>query len=100
MGAYDLGIESVDRMRVAGIVPGKYRVQVSACEIVDDETIHWKAPQHYADFRTSGLEVVVVVPTTDLVIELTSNMDEVSEQAADALPESPATAVSPEAADS
>lgn len=76
-GGFDLAVESVDRMSVPGVLPGIYRVQVSASEIVDDETIRWMAPQRYADFRTSGLEVVVDKPVIDLVFELTSEGDEV-----------------------
>lgn len=75
-GSFDMAAESVDRASQAGILPGKYRVQVSASKIVDDQTIEWKAPQHYADFRTSGLEVVVEKPVNDLVFELTSEVDE------------------------
>ncbi len=99
-GSFDLATASVDKVSIGGIAPGKYRVQVSASKIIDDATIHWKAPQHYADFRTSGLEVTVAKPTTDLVIELKSDEDEVPEPAADASPDSPAQAASPEAVDS
>lgn len=86
-GSFDMAAESVDRTRLAGILSGKYRVQVSASTIVDDETIQWKAPQHYADFRTSGLEVVVEKPLIDLVFELTSEVDEAPGAADDSSPD-------------
>ena len=69
-GSFDLASESVQRASEAGVPPGSYRVQVSASKIVDDETIHWNAPEKYADFRTSGLSVTIDKPTDDLVIEL------------------------------
>jgi hypothetical protein len=83
-GSFDLAGESVDRASTDGVPPGKYRVQVSSSNIVDDQTIHWNAPQHYADFRTSGLEVVIAEPTSDLVIELKSDsVDRITPSAAD-----------------
>jgi hypothetical protein len=83
-GSFDLAGESVDRTTTDGVPPGKYKVQVSSSNIVDDQTIHWNAPQHYADFRTSGLEVVIAEPTSDLVIELKSDsVDRVTPTASD-----------------
>lgn len=83
-GTFDLAGESVDRTSTDGVTPGKYRVQVSSSNIVDDQTIHWNAPQHYADFRTSGLVVVIAEPTSDLVIELKSDsVDRITPDAAD-----------------
>jgi hypothetical protein len=83
-GSFDLAGESVDRTTTDGVPRGKYKVQVSSSNIVDDQTIHWNAPQHYADFRTSGLEVVITEPTSDLVIELKSDsVDRVTPTASD-----------------
>lgn len=83
-GSFEIAAESVDRPSELGLTPGTYRVQVSSSEIVDDETIRWKAPQHYADFRTSGLEVVVDRPTDDLKIELRSEAKEEADAPSDA----------------
>jgi hypothetical protein len=105
-GSFDMAAESIDRTSQAGVMPGIYRVQVSASKIVDDQTIEWKAPQHYADFRTSGLEVVVERPVSDLVFELTSEVDEAPGAADDSSPDTPTTpsasdeVVSPEDAES
>jgi len=70
-GSFDLASESVNRVSEMGVPRGKYRVQVSASNIVDDETIRWNAPEKYADFRTSGLDVTIDRPTDDLLVELT-----------------------------
>jgi len=70
-GSFDLASESINRVSELGVPRGKYRVQVSALNIVDDETIRWNAPEKYADFRTSGLDVTIDRPTDDLLIELT-----------------------------
>jgi hypothetical protein len=70
-GSFELASESVSRASAMGIPRGKYRVEVSASEVVDDETIRWIAPARYADFRTSGLEVTIQEPTEDLVVDLT-----------------------------
>ena len=71
-GSFAIAAESVDHPAENGLLPGKYLVQVSSSEIVDDETIHWKAPEHYADFRTSGLEVVIDEANEALLIDLVS----------------------------
>ena len=105
-GSFDMAAESIDRTSLPGILPGQYRVQVSASKIVDDETIEWKTPQHYADFRTSGLEVVVEKPVDDLVFELTSEVDEAPADVDGSATDAPAAAgaaeegVSPEDAES
>jgi len=70
-GSFELASDSVNRVSALGIPRGDYRVQVSALQVVDDETIRWNAPEMYADFRTSGLDVTIDRPTDDLVIELT-----------------------------
>lgn len=53
-----------------GAILGKHRVQVSSNRIISDSKIEWFAPQEYADFRTSGLEVEVTKPIEDLKVEL------------------------------
>lgn len=70
-GSFDLASERVNQISESGVRPGSYRVQVSSSKIIDDETIQWQAPQKYADFRTSGLDVTISKPTEGLVIELT-----------------------------
>jgi hypothetical protein len=95
-GSFDLAAESVDRPNVVGVPPGTYRVQVSSSNIIDDETIQWQAPQHYADFRTSGLEVVVAQPISDLFIEL--NSDKTEDKNSKAPPDSSVETESQEAA--
>lgn len=75
-GSFDLASESVNTLATSGVLPGVYRVQVSSSEIIDDQTIRWKAPQRYADFRTSGLQVTIKDPTGDLLIELESDQED------------------------
>ena len=73
-GSFQLGDSSVGNDRgVDGVVPGKYRVAVSASEILNEkeEAIKWLAPSHYADHRTSGIEVELKEPIDDLLVELT-----------------------------
>jgi hypothetical protein len=53
-----------------GAIPGTHRVQVAANRIISDSKIEWFAPPTYADFRTSGIEVQIDEPTSDLKIEL------------------------------
>jgi hypothetical protein len=53
-----------------GALLGAHRVQVSSNRIISDSKIEWYAPQQYADFRTSGIEVDVTEPVEDLKIEL------------------------------
>jgi hypothetical protein len=54
-----------------GAIPGTHRVQIASNRIISDSKIEWFAPQTYADFRTSGIEVQVDQPIEDLKIELT-----------------------------
>lgn len=54
-----------------GALLGTHRVQVSSSNIISDSKIEWFAPQQYADFRTSGIEVEVTEGVDDLKIELT-----------------------------
>jgi hypothetical protein len=72
-GHFEVSSESVGRTKEMGAAPGRYHVQVASSKVIDEKTIHWNAPARYADFRTSGLEVVIDKPTTDLRIQLTSD---------------------------
>jgi hypothetical protein len=56
-----------------GLPAGRYKIGVSACEIVDEqkELVHWLAPRRYSDFRTSGLEIHVDGSSDNVVIDLT-----------------------------
>lgn len=54
-----------------GAIPGNHRVQVASNRIISDSKIEWFAPPNYADFRTSGIEITVDEPTSDLKVELT-----------------------------
>ena len=56
-----------------GAVLGTHKVAVIANETLDEVTMKWHAPQHYADYTTSGLEVEITGPTDDLLIELKSD---------------------------
>ena len=53
-----------------GALLGIHTVQVSSNRIISDSKIEWYAPQEYADFRTSEIEVEVTEPVDDLKIEL------------------------------
>lgn len=53
-----------------GALLGSHRVQVSSNRIISDSKIEWFAPQEYADFRTSGIEVEVAEAIENLKIEL------------------------------
>jgi hypothetical protein len=53
-----------------GALLGTHRVQISSNRIISDSKIEWYAPQNYADFRTSGIEVEVLEPMDNLKIEL------------------------------
>jgi hypothetical protein len=95
-GSFELASDSVDRSSQLGIPRGTYRVQVTASKILDEETVEWKAPAAYADFRTSGLNVTVDRPTRDLLIELTWSGDKLTEAQA---PNSDAVQAAPDLAD-
>jgi hypothetical protein len=78
-----------------GLEPGSYRVAVTSNQIVGEETAIWNAPSKYADFRTSGLEVVIDRPLRALKIELSwegeePESDRDAEAAGPARPESDA----------
>jgi hypothetical protein len=83
-GTFKIAAKSINHPTEFGLEPGSYRVQIASSEIVDDETIRWKAPQHYADFRTSGLKVVVDGSTADLKIELISETEGDADSPSDA----------------
>jgi hypothetical protein len=72
-GRFELASESVGRTKEIGAAPGNYRVQVASSKVIDDKTIQWNAPVRYADFRTSGLAIVIDKPTKDLRIQLSSD---------------------------
>lgn len=56
-----------------GVPKGTYRIAVSSSVIVDEDNgkVHFNIPKHYADFRTSDLDVEITGPKKDMVIELT-----------------------------
>lgn len=73
-GSFQLGSNSVaDADGVDGVPPGKYQVAISSSIIEGDEgdKVRWLAPRHYADFRTSDIEIELEESTDDLLIELT-----------------------------
>jgi hypothetical protein len=74
-GRFQLKSDAVGQQPVAGVMPGLYRVAVTSNEIVAEEKAVWNTPRKYADFRTSGLEVVIDRPVDELKIELTSEVE-------------------------
>jgi hypothetical protein len=56
-----------------GIMAGKYRVAVSAANVIDEDAddVEWLAPSKYADFRTSEIAMEIDRPHDDLVVDLT-----------------------------
>jgi hypothetical protein len=54
-----------------GALLGKHRVQVDANRGISDKQMEIFTPKHYADFRTSGIEVDISQPIDDLLINLT-----------------------------
>jgi hypothetical protein len=54
-----------------GALPGKHRVQINANRPISERKMEIFTPKHYADFRTSGIEVVIDQPVDDIKIELT-----------------------------
>jgi hypothetical protein len=54
-----------------GALPGKHRVQVDANRGISEKKMEIFTPKHYADFRTSGIEIVIDKAVDDLKIELT-----------------------------
>ncbi len=91
-GSYDLSESSIATpSRDSGVLPGRYRVAVSALEVLSEEAgkVRWHAPSKYADFLTSGIVVEIDGPQNELLIELTWEGNEedqengVSEEEAD-----------------
>jgi hypothetical protein len=71
-GTFDLASTTLsDRPVQAGVLPGKYRIEVSAIEVINEDTIRRHTPKKYTSFRSSGLNATIEEATTDLVIELT-----------------------------
>jgi hypothetical protein len=54
-----------------GVVPGTHPVAVDASEMLDETTVRWYAPPHYASPQTSGITKTIEGPTSSLKIELT-----------------------------
>jgi hypothetical protein len=54
-----------------GAVLGKHRVQIDANRAISEKKAEIFSPIHYADFRTSGIEVEITKAVDDLKIELT-----------------------------
>ena len=55
-----------------GLMPGKHQVVVVWKEDVGSNAIRWMIPKKYADPETSGLEINITGPTSDIKLELTS----------------------------
>lgn len=55
-----------------GCFMGKHPVAVSACEGISATKMKWYAPKKYAEADTSGLEIDIPGPRSDVIIELTS----------------------------
>lgn len=55
-----------------GLMVGKHKVVVTSKEDVSSSTIKWLIPKKYADFETSGLEIDITGPTSDIKLDLTS----------------------------
>ena len=73
-GSFRLAEMSVEKNSlIYGVAKGKYKIGVSSAEIVneDQEEMLRHIPARYADFRNSELEVEITEPREDLVIELT-----------------------------
>jgi len=86
-GSFQLGESSVgDKGGTDGVLPGKYQIAVSASQILNEEKdkVKWLAPSHYADHRSSGLEVVIKEAKDDLLVELTWEGAETEEDPAEA----------------
>ena len=69
-GRFRLASQAIGEQSREGLEPGLYRVAVTSNQFVGDETAVWLTPPKYADFRTSGLEVVIDQPLDELKIEL------------------------------
>jgi len=59
---------------VVGLIPGTYRIAVSATEYLseaEDAEVRWLVPRHYGNFQTSGLEADIQSPNESMTVELT-----------------------------
>lgn len=71
-GTFDLSSTTLASHNLqSGVALGKHRIEVSASEMIDEETIRWHAPKKYASFRSSNLEEDIKGDVDSLVIELT-----------------------------
>ena len=72
-GTFKLVKVSVASNQEEGVSPGNYRISVASAEVIDEKggDIRRHIPMHYADFRTSELEMEISEPQENLVIELT-----------------------------
>jgi hypothetical protein len=63
-----------------GIPPGNYRVAVVASQVIDEDAgeVDSLVPSKYADFRTSEIAFQIDRPRDDLVVALSSDIDEVT----------------------
>jgi len=86
-GRFQRAVERIGAPNKPGVLRGKYQVQVSASRIVDDQTIEWMAPERYADFRTSGIEVTIDKPANDLIVRLSRKSDSTIDSGAADLPD-------------
>jgi hypothetical protein len=55
-----------------GCFIGKHPVAINSAENISASKMKWYAPKKYADPNTSGLEVDIPGPRSDVIIELTS----------------------------
>ncbi len=65
-GRFTLGCFEADD----GAVTGKHRVAVIANEAINESTMRWIAPEKYADYANSGIEVEITGPTDELEINI------------------------------
>jgi hypothetical protein len=73
-GSFRLAELSVsDKGKLPGVKPGKYRIGISSKHVVDEHEgeVHKHIPGKYADFRTSELAVEITDAKEDMVIDLT-----------------------------
>ena len=85
-GSFMLSESSLSSSRLTdGVVPGIYRVSVSAAKVIDEDAdqVEWLAPSQYADFRTSGIELEIDRPCKDLIVDLTWKGSESVDDGAD-----------------
>ena len=59
-----------------GLLPGQYKVAVSAIEPINDASQRWHAPQRYASLEDSGLTIDIDSQTDSANFELTWEGDD------------------------